>query len=226
MPDYPDIEMLIGGKWTSRKGEDVLNPSDESVIGQVPHASKRDLDDALEAAAAGFQVWRKMSPEKRHEIILKAIGLLRGRADEIAAIISLEQGKSLASAKAEVLRGADLMVWDAEEGRRAYGRVIPSASDYRNIVIKEPVGPVAAFTPWSAPTSSPGRKIGGALAAGCSIILKAAEETPGGAVCLARCFQEAGLPDGVLNLVFGVPAQVSSHLIASPLSRLVTFTGS
>ena len=226
MPKYPAIEMLIGGKWVSRQGEDVLNPSDETVIGHVPHATAGDLDNALEAAAEGFRIWRRMSPEKRHGIILEAIRILRERADEIAGIISLEQGKSLASARAEVLRGADLMVWDAEEGRRAYGRVIPSASDFRNIVVKEPVGPVVAFTPWSAPTSSPGRKIGGALAAGCSIVLKAAEETPGGAVSLVRCFQEAGLPDGVLNLVFGVPAQVSSHLIASPLSRLVTFTGS
>lgn len=226
MSAYPEIKMFIGGKWIPRAGEDILNPSDETVIGQVPHATNDDLDAALQAARKGFATWRRMSPEDRHGIILKAIGLLRERADTIAEIISLEQGKSVASARAEVQRGADLMVWDAEEGRRVYGRVIPAAADYRNIVVKEPVGPVAAFTPWSAPTSSPGRKIGGALAAGCSIILKAAEETPGGAVSLVRCFEEAGIPEGVINLVFGVPAEISSYLIASPLSRLVTFTGS
>lgn len=226
MSHYPAIRMFIDGEWISREGEDVLNPADESVIGSVPHASPADLDAALASSEAGFRVWRAMHPEKRHEIMVNAIALLREHAGSIARTISLEQGKPQAQARSEVLRGADLMIWDAEEGRRAYGRVVPSGPDYRNIVVKEPIGPVAAFTPWSAPTSAPGRKIGGALAAGCSIILKASEETPGGAVELVRCFEEAGLPKGVINLVFGVPANVSEHLIAAPATRLITFTGS
>jgi succinate-semialdehyde dehydrogenase / glutarate-semialdehyde dehydrogenase len=226
MSGYLPIRMFIDGEWVARSGEDVLNPSDETVLGQVPHATAADLDVALAAAARGFGTWRDMAPEARHEIITRAIALLRERADQVAAIISLEQGKPHAQARAEVLRGADLMIWDAEEGRRAYGRVIPSAAGWRNFVTKEPIGPVAAFTPWSAPTSAPGRKIGGALAAGCSIVLKASEETPGGAVQLVRCFEKAGLPAGVVNLVFGVPSKISEHLIAAPETRLVTFTGS
>jgi len=226
MPDYPAIRMFIAGEWVSRDGEDVLNPADASVIGTVPHATPADLEAALASSESGFRTWRTLHPEKRHEIMTHAIALLRERVDTIAHTISLEQGKPMAQARAEILRGADLMVWDAEEGRRAYGRVVPSGADHRNIVVKEPIGPVAAFTPWSAPTSAPGRKIGGALAAGCSIILKASEETPGGAVELVRCFEEAGIPKGVINLVFGVPAEISARLIAAPQTRLITFTGS
>jgi succinate-semialdehyde dehydrogenase/glutarate-semialdehyde dehydrogenase len=226
MPDYPAIRMFIAGEWVSRDGEDVLNPADASVIGTVPHATPADLEAALASSESGFRTWRALHPEKRHEIMTHAIALLRERVDTIAHTISLEQGKPMAQARAEILRGADLMVWDAEEGRRAYGRVVPSGADHRNIVVKEPIGSVAAFTPWSAPTSAPSRKIGGALAAGCSIILKASEETPGGAVELVRCFQEAGIPKGVINLVFGVPAEISARLIAAPQTRLITFTGS
>lgn len=226
MSGYPLIRMFIGGEWIVRDGAEIVDPADGAVIGQVPHATAADLDDALAAAATGFGVWRGMSPSERHDIILRAVGLVRDRADHIASVISREQGKPLAQALAEVQRGADLIVWDAEEGRRAYGRVIPSAPGWRNFVTREPIGPVVAFTPWSAPMSAPGRKIGGALAAGCSIVLKASEETPGGAVELVRCFEEAGVPAGVVNLVFGVPADVSEHLIAAPQSRLVTFTGS
>lgn len=226
MSGYLSIRMFIDGEWISRDGAEILNPSNGSMLGHVPHATSSDLDAATAAALRGFKIWRDMSPEARHEIIIRAVALLRDRADEIAAIISLEQGKPRAQARAEVLRGADLILWDAEEGRRAYGRVVPSATGWRNLVIKEPIGPVAAFTPWSAPTSAPGRKIGGALAAGCSIVLKASEETPGGAVHLVRCFEEAGLPRGVINLVFGVPSEVSEHLIAAAQTRLVTFTGS
>jgi len=226
MDTYPDIRMLIGGTWRRAEGDPIINPSDGSVIGTVPKASRQDLDDALAAARQGFLVWRKMAPAMRAEIMLRALALIRERAAPIAHAIALEQGKTLAQARAEVLRGCDLMTWDANEGKRLYGRVIPAEPGMRHTVVREPIGVIAAFTPWNFPMSSPARKVGGALAAGCAIILKAAEETPAGAVLLAQAFTDAGLPDGVLNVVFGDPAMISSHLIASPVVRGITFTGS
>jgi succinate-semialdehyde dehydrogenase/glutarate-semialdehyde dehydrogenase len=224
---YPDIRLLIDNQWRAcAASSPVLNPSDETVIGQVPHATSKDLADVVAAAARGFATWRRTAPQERARIMLGAVALLRERVDAIAMAITLEQGKPLAQARAEVLRGCDLMAWDAEEGRRLYGRVIPAEPGMRHTVIREPAGVVAAFTPWNFPMSSPARKVGGALAAGCSIILKAAEETPAGAVLLAQAFVDAGLPPGVLNLVFGDPALISSTLIAHPAVRLVTFTGS
>lgn len=226
MTTYPEIRLLIGGEWRSAPGQPVLNPSDETVLGTVPDASVSDLNDALAAAAEGMRVWRRTPPAGRAEVMLRAIGLLRARVEEIAPVIAMEQGKTLAQARAEVLRGCDLMAWDANEGKRLYGRVIPAEPGMRHTVVREPVGVVAGFTPWNFPLSSPARKVGGALAAGCAIILKAAEETPAGAVLLAQAFLDAGLPPGVLNLVFGDPAMISAHLIASPVVRAITFTGS
>lgn len=227
MSAYPEIRLLIDNQW--RRGATdapILDPSDESVIGRVPQASADDLTDVLASAARGFATWRRTAPLERARIMQGAVALLRERVDAIAMAITREQGKPLAQARAEVLRGCDLMSWDAEEGRRLYGRVIPAEPGMRHTVIREPAGVVAAFTPWNFPMSSPARKVGGALAAGCSIILKAAEETPAGAVLLAQAFIDAGLPPGVLNLVFGDPAAISSRLIADPVVRLVTFTGS
>jgi len=152
--------------------------------------------------------------------------LMRERVEEFAVTMTLEQGKPIAQSRLEVLRAADIIEWDANEGRRTYGRVIPAEPGMRHIVLRQPIGPVAAFSPWNFPVSSPARKVGGALAAGCSIILKASEETPGGAVQLARAFVDAGVPPGVLNLVFGKPAAISEYLIPQPAIRLVTFTGS
>ncbi len=226
MTSYPEIRMLIGGEWRSAPGRPIINPSDESTIGTVPMASVADLDDALTAAEEGQRVWRRTPPAQRAEIMLRAIDLLGERVEPIAVAIAMEQGKTLAQARAEVLRGCDLMRWDANEGKRLYGRVIPAEPGMRHTVVREPVGVIAAFTPWNFPLSSPARKVGGALAAGCAIILKAAEETPAGAVLLAQAFQDAGLPAGVLNLVFGDPGMISSHLIASPVVRAITFTGS
>jgi succinate-semialdehyde dehydrogenase/glutarate-semialdehyde dehydrogenase len=151
---------------------------------------------------------------------------MRARVEEMAATMTLEQGKPIGQSRLEVQRASDIIEWDANEGRRAYGRIIPSEPGMRHTVLRQPIGPVAAFSPWNFPVSSPSRKVGGALSAGCSIILKASEETPGGAVELARCFHEAGLPPGVLNLVFGKPAEISEYLIPHPSIRLVTFTGS
>lgn len=227
MTTYPDLALYIAGAW--RESVDtlpVLNPADETVIGAVPVANRADLDDALTAAADGHKVWSRTAPAKRAEVMLRAAALMRARTDEIAHAITLEHGKPLAQARLEVQRGCEFFEWDAAEGLRAYGRVIPSARDIRYIVLHQPIGPVAAFSPWNFPMSQPSRKIAGALAAGCSIILKAAEETPAGAIHIARALHDAGLPAGVFNLVFGVPSDISAYLIPQLPIRLVAFTGS
>jgi succinate-semialdehyde dehydrogenase/glutarate-semialdehyde dehydrogenase len=224
---YPEPTLYIDGGW--RKTAEtlpVLNPADETVIGAVPVAARADLDDALAAAERGFRLWSRTSPARRAEIILAAAALMRERADEIARSITLEHGKPLAQARLEVIRGCEFFEWDAAEGRRTYGRVIPSEPGIRYVVHHQPIGTVAAFSPWNFPMSQPARKIAGALASGCSIIIKAAEETPAGAMHIAQAFHDAGLPPGVLNLVFGVPADISGYLIPQSQVRLVAFTGS
>jgi succinate-semialdehyde dehydrogenase/glutarate-semialdehyde dehydrogenase len=227
MNRYPDLQMYIGGSWrSSSDGQPVLNPADESVIGMVPIASRADLDVALAAAADGFRVWSRMSPRKRGEIMLKAAALMRERVEEIAYSITLEHGKPIAQARLEVIRGCEFFEWDAAEGQRTYGRVIPSEPGIKYLVLQQPIGMVAAFSPWNFPMSQPCRKVAGALAAGCSIILKAAEETPAGAIHIARACHDAGLPPGVFNLVFGIPSEVSEYLIPQEQTRLIAFTGS
>lgn len=227
MPAYPDLSLYIAGSWR-KTGQSlpVLNPATEAVIGQVPVARKQDLDDALEAAAKGFRIWRATSPRARAEVILRACALMRERIDEIAHAITLEHGKPLPQARLEVIRGCEFFEWDAGEAQRMYGRVVPSAPGIRYLVLQQPVGIVAAFSPWNFPMSQPARKIAGAIASGCSIIIKAAEETPAGCWHIARAFHDAGLPAGVLNLVFGVPSEISSYLIPQDQVRLVAFTGS
>jgi succinate-semialdehyde dehydrogenase / glutarate-semialdehyde dehydrogenase len=227
MTQYPDLQLYIGGAWRkAADGQPVLNPADESVIGMVPIASRSDLDAALAAAADGFRIWSRTSPAKRAELMLRAARLMRERIEEIAYAITLEHGKPMAQARLEVVRGCEFFEWDAAEGQRTYGRVIPSEPGIKYIVMHQPIGMVAAFSPWNFPMSQPARKIGGALAAGCSIILKAAEETPAGAIHIARAFHDAGLPPGVLNLVFGVPSEISEYLIPQEQTRLIAFTGS
>jgi succinate-semialdehyde dehydrogenase/glutarate-semialdehyde dehydrogenase len=227
MTEYPDLQLYIGGAWKkAAEGLPVLNPADESVIGMVPVATRSDLDAALAAAAEGFRTWSKTSPAKRAEVMLRAAGLMRERVEEIAYGITLEHGKPIAQARLEVVRGCEFFEWDAAEGQRTYGRVIPSEPGIKYIVMQQPIGMVAAFSPWNFPMSQPARKIAGALAAGCSIILKAAEETPAGAIHIARAFHDAGLPPGVLNLVFGVPSEISEYLIPQDQTRLIAFTGS
>lgn len=227
MTGYPDLQLYIGGAW--RKTAEtiaVLNPVNEAEIGRLPVARRADLDDALAAADHGFKVWSRTSPRERGDIILRAAALMRARVGEIARSITLEHGKPLAQAQLEVIRGAEFFEWDAAEGQRLYGRIIPSAPGIRYLVMHQPIGTVAAFSPWNFPMSQPARKIAGALASGCSIILKAAEETPAGALHIARAFHDAGLPPGVLNLVFGEPAEISDYLIPQDQTRLVAFTGS
>jgi succinate-semialdehyde dehydrogenase/glutarate-semialdehyde dehydrogenase len=227
MPQYPDLKLYIGGAWKgAADGFPVLNPADESVIGTVPIATQSDMDAALDAAAHGFRVWSKTAPAKRSEILLKASALMRQRAEEIAYCITLEHGKPISEARLEVVRGCEFFEWDAAEGQRTYGRVIPSEPGIRYIVLHQPIGIVAAFSPWNFPMSQPARKIAGALAAGCSIILKASEETPAGAIHIARAFHDAGLPPGVFNLIFGRPADISGYLIPQAQVRMVAFTGS
>ncbi len=227
---YANLELFIDGQWLNgdgRAGEDVINPATEKPLARLPHASKADLDRALEAAKKGFATWRAVSAYERAKVMRKAADLMRERHDAIAKIMVQEQGKAYPEARAEVRTSADIIEWYAEEGRRAYGRIVPGAfKGIRQIVVQEPVGIVTAFTPWNFPTLTPARKIGGALAAGCSLILKASEETPGACVEMVRCFADAGLPPGVLNLVFGVPATISEHLIAKDEVRKISFTGS
>jgi succinate-semialdehyde dehydrogenase/glutarate-semialdehyde dehydrogenase len=226
---YANLELYIDGKWTggNGRGEDVINPATEKPLGRLPHASPADLDQALAAAKKGFIVWRATSAYDRSKIMRKAADLMRERHDAIAKILVQEQGKVYPEARGEVITSADIIDWYAEEGRRAYGRIVPGrGKGLRQIVLQEPVGVVAAFTPWNFPTLTPARKIGGALAAGCSLILKASEETPGACVEMVRCFADAGVPAGVLNLVFGVPATISEHLVTKDDVRKISFTGS
>ena len=217
---YTSLEHYIDGNWvkpTGSKNQDVMNPANSKPIGELGHVSKGDLDKALAAADKGFKTWRKVSAFERGKILRKAADLVRTRADEIAKVLTQEQGKVLAEAKLEVLSGADIIDWFAGEGQRAYGRIIPARADgVRNMVILEPIGPVAGFAPWNFPVTQAVRKIAASLAAGCSIIIKCPEETPGSPIGLVKCFHDAGVPAGVLNLVYGVPAEISEYLIPQP----------
>ena len=227
---YPAVQLFIDGAWgpsAAGKTLDVLNPATGEVVGTVAHAEIPDLDRALAAAEKGFAVWRRMSAYERSKIMRKAAEILRTRIDAIAEIMTLEQGKPIGEAKVETGFSADIIEWFAEESRRAYGRIVPSrAEGITQMVIKEPVGPVAAFTPWNFPINQANRKICGALAAGCSIIVKGPEETPGSLAAYVQCWADAGVPAGVINLVYGVPAQVSEYLIPHPIIRKISFTGS
>ena len=227
---YSDVQLFIDGTWqAARSGKTipVLNPATGEAIGTVAHAERADLDLALAAAQKGFSAWRKVSAFERYKLMRKAADILRSRVDEIAPLLTMEEGKPIAEARMETLAGADVIDWFAEEARRTYGRTIPARiAGVRQIEIKEPVGPVAAFTPWNFPINQAVRKCSAAIAAGCSIIIKGPEETPASCAGLIDCFAKAGLPAGVVNLVFGVPAEVSSYLIPHPLIRKISFTGS
>ncbi len=227
---YPNVSLFIDGKWTpaaAGRTLTVVNPATGDAVGTVAHAEHADLDRALAAAEKGFHVWRKVSAYDRAKLMRKAADLLRSRAADIARIMTMEQGKPIGESKGETLAGADVIDWFAEEARRAYGRVVPArAEGVYQLVIKEPVGPVAAFTPWNFPINQVVRKLSAALAAGCSIIVKAPEETPASPAELIRCFEDAGVPGGVVNLVYGVPAEISEYLIPHPVIRKMSFTGS
>jgi succinate-semialdehyde dehydrogenase/glutarate-semialdehyde dehydrogenase len=227
---FQDLRLLIAGEWTRGTGgraEPVIDPATEQPLGTLPHASQQDLGTAVEAAHQAFPAWSRCSALERRNILMEAAGLIRARVEHIAHVLTLEQGKPLAEARGEVTAAAEIFEWYAEESRRLYGRVIPPRQpNTRHLVQREAVGPVAAFTPWNFPALTPARKIAGALAAGCTCVIKAAEETPATALELARACQDAGLPAGVLNVVFGVPAEVSDFLIRHPQIRKISFTGS
>lgn len=230
MPNYPDVQLFIDGKW--REGAEgktlpIIDPATEVEIGRLAHATRPDLDAALKAAEKGFEIWRNTSVFERYQIMRKAAQLLRERKDDIAWLMTRDQGKPLAQSAMEIVVGADTIDWFAEEARRTYGQVIPArAPGVTQMTMKLPVGVVAAFTPWNFPVNQIVRKLSAALATGCSIIVKAPEETPASPAELIRVFQDAGVPDGVVNLVYGIPAEISEYLIPHPTVRKISFTGS
>ena len=227
---YPNTQLLIDGQWQDAadgRTLPVFNPATGAEIGRVAHAGVADLDRALAAAQKGFEAWRDVPAIERGRIMRRAAGLMRERADGIAAVLTQENGKPLAEAKVETMAAADIIEWFADEGMRVYGRIVPSRNPaVRQLVVKDPVGPVAAFTPWNFPINQAVRKVSAALTTGCSIIVKAAEETPAAPAALLRAFADAGVPAGVIGLVYGNPAEISGHLIPHPVIRKISFTGS
>jgi succinate-semialdehyde dehydrogenase/glutarate-semialdehyde dehydrogenase len=227
---YEELSLYIDGEFIrgdGRNEQTVQDPATGDTLGQLPHANRADLDRALASAQRAFSTWRHVSPMERGAILRKVGELSRQRSKEIGRNITRDQGKPLAEAVGEVLRCADHCDWHAEECRRIYGRVIPSrAPNVRQMVLREPIGVCAAFTPWNFPYNQAIRKIAAAIAAGCTIIIKGPEDSPSAVVAIARLFHEAGLPPGVLNVVWGVPHEISEYLIASPIVRKVSFTGS
>lgn len=227
---YPDTRLLIDNEWVdavSGRTLEVLNPATGRVIGRVAHAGAEDLDRALAAAARGFAAWRRVPVHERAATMRRAAALVRERASAIAVLLTQEQGKPLVEARGEVTAAADVIEWFADEGRRAYGRVVPARSaSVQQLVLREAVGPVAAFTPWNFPVNQVVRKLSAALTCGCSFLVKAPEETPASPAALVQAFVDAGVPPGVLGLVYGNPAEISAYLIPHPVIRKITFTGS
>jgi succinate-semialdehyde dehydrogenase/glutarate-semialdehyde dehydrogenase len=227
---YNDIQLFIDGQWkpsASGRTIAITNPATEAIIGTIPHANAQDLDEAIAAADKGFAVWRNTSAFERSKILRRAAELLRERAKDIAQLMTLEQGKPLSESLGETLAAADIIDWFAEEARRTYGRIVPArAPGVTQMVVKEPVGVVAAFTPWNFPINQIVRKLSAALAAGCAFIVKAPEETPASPAALIRAFADAGIPAGVIGLLYGVPAEISEYLIPHPSIKKISFTGS
>jgi len=227
---YQDLALYIDGEFIQggdRREQDVVNPATGEVLGKLPHASRADLDRALAAAQRAFESWKKTSPLERSRILRKVAELAHERAQQIGHNLTLDQGKPLAEAVAEIMTCSEHAEWHAEECRRIYGRVIPPRNPaVRQFVVREPVGVCAAFTPWNFPFNQAIRKVSAAVAAGCTIILKGPEDTPSAVVAMAQLFHDAGLPPGVLNIVWGVPSEISSYLIESPIVRKISFTGS
>lgn len=229
MNTYPELGLLIDGTWITqgRATQPVVDPATGAVIAALPLATAADIDGAAEAAARAFPVWRRTPAIERAQLLNRIAALIRRDESSLTAIVTREQGKRLPEALQEVRNSADTFEWMAEEGKRVYGRTVPARTPgVEQFVRLEPVGPVAAFSPWNFPAVLASRKVATALAAGCTVVLKPAEETPGILVAIARLCIEAGLPAGVLNLLYGVPAEVSSRLIAHPAIRKVSFTGS
>ncbi|KQV90482.1 NAD-dependent succinate-semialdehyde dehydrogenase [Rhizobacter sp. Root1221] len=230
-PKFPALALHVGGRWihhASGGERAVIDPSDESPLGMLPLAGLEEIRAAAESAERGFRAWRRVLAHERYLIIRRAAQLMRDRAPGIARVLTLEQGKPLPEATREVMLSADIVDFQAEEGKRLYGRTVPPrvAGVLSQTVLRQPVGPVAAFTPWNFPANLPARKLGSALAAGCSVVIKPAEETPATCMLLVQCFLDAGVPPDALNMVCGDPAEVSATLIAHEAIRKVSITGS
>ncbi|WP_298214928.1 NAD-dependent succinate-semialdehyde dehydrogenase [Acidovorax sp.] len=228
---YPSLALHVAGQWlsTASGGErTVINPADESPLGTLPLAGNAEITAAAESAQRGFEQWRRVRPHDRYLILRRAAELLRKRASDIATVLTLEQGKPLGESRREVLLSADIIDFQAEEAKRLYGRTVAPRVEgiLSHTVTRQPVGPVAAFTPWNFPVNLPSRKLASALAAGCSVVIKPAEETPGSCMLLVRCFLDAGVPAEALQMVCGDPAQVSTLLIEHPAIAKVSVTGS
>jgi succinate-semialdehyde dehydrogenase/glutarate-semialdehyde dehydrogenase len=228
---YPKPKLFIDGHWIERTDAGslaIVNPSDGELLGHLPIAGESEIERAAVAARRSFNRWARMLPIERFRIITSATALMRERAQDIARVLTLEQGKPLAEAVREVTLSADIIDFLAEEAKRLPIRGVPArlTNVMSQTVMRVPVGPVAAFTPWNFPANLPSRKLGGALAAGCSVVIKPAEETPATCMAIVQCFADAGIPDGVVNLVAGDPAFISSTLIAHPDIAKISFTGS
>ncbi|MES1975229.1 MAG: NAD-dependent succinate-semialdehyde dehydrogenase [Pseudomonadota bacterium] len=227
--NYPDLCMVIDGERVTgggRRTHRVLHPATGDALGELPLADAADLDRALETAQRGFRIWRDSTPQQRSAVLQGAARLMLERQEELAGIATMEEGKTLAETRIEVLMNVGLFNFYAGETFRNYGRTLVRPAGMRATVTKEPVGPVAAFSPWNFPLGNPGRKLGAPIAAGCSVILKSAEETPASAIGVLQCLLDAGLPKEVAQAVFGVPDEVSRHLLGSPIIRKLSFTGS
>ncbi len=227
---YPELSLFIDGQWHSTAGREageVINPATGDCLGQFPLATTADVDAALDAAQRAFPLWRATPAIERSNILRRAASLIRERLDHYAWVMTSEQGKPLGEARREATVAAEMFEWAADEGRRLYGRLIPPRAPRTwQMAMPEPVGPVGGFSGWNAPAGTPSRKISSALAAGCTLVIKAAEETPASALFLAHALDDAGLPKGVLNIVFGNPAETSRRIVESPITRAITFTGS
>ena len=227
--EYPR-QMYIDGRWCDGdegKTLAVLNPADESTIAEVAHGGRAEAERAIEAAARALPAWRALSAYDRAKVLKKTAELIRERADTIARALTREQGKPLPEAKGEVLHTADTFEWFAEEGKRAYGRIIPPSNvAKRHYAIKHPVGVVGTITPWNFPAALPSRKIAPALAAGCTVVSRPADQTPLTMLLIFECLAEAGLPAGVANLVMGEARPIADAFFASPAVRKISFTGS
>ncbi len=226
---YPELFMIIDGERVTaghRSTHKVVNPATGETLGELPLADAADLDRALETAQRGFRIWRESTPQQRAAVLQGAARLMLERQEDLARVATLEEGKTLGEARIEVMMNVGLFNFYAGETQRIYGRQLVRPAGMRSTVMYEPVGPVAAFSPWNFPLGNPGRKLGAPIAAGCSVIMKSAEETPASALGVLQCLLDAGLPKEVAQAVFGVPDQVSRHLLASPIIRKLSFTGS
>jgi succinate-semialdehyde dehydrogenase/glutarate-semialdehyde dehydrogenase len=229
MTQAAQLERLyINGKWQNTgKTFAIYNPATGELLAEVADGGKEEAQAAIEAAEAAFGSWRKVKAEERAELLEKASALMRERVDHLARVLTLENGKPLAESRGEVTIAARFLKWNAEEARRVYGRIVPSDPYRRVLVIKQPVGVVAAITPWNFPSSMITRKLGPALAAGCTVVLRPAEQTPLSAIEIFKIFDAVGFPKGVVNLVTGLrAAEVAQVWMDSSLVRKVTFTGS